>query len=90
VLGKAMTTRGRQTAFLFGIGLAFALPKQVPCEVPGRSCEVIIDRIARVGRSTSSPSACSSPSGCSAAICRSPTASASTVGERARGARISG
>jgi hypothetical protein len=44
VLGKAMTTRGRQTAFLFGIGLAFALPKQVPCEVPGRSCEVIVDR----------------------------------------------
>lgn len=38
-----MTTRGKQTAFLFGVALAFSLPKQVPCEVPGRSCEVIVD-----------------------------------------------
>ena len=35
-----MTTTGRRNAALFGIALALALPKQVPCEVPGRSCEV--------------------------------------------------
>jgi hypothetical protein len=36
-----MTTSGRRNAALFGIALALALPKQVPCEVPGRSsCEV--------------------------------------------------
>jgi hypothetical protein len=40
VLGKAMTTRGRQSAFAFGVLLALALPKQVPCEVPGRTCDV--------------------------------------------------
>lgn len=41
-----MTTRGRQTAFLFGVALALALPKEVPCEVPGRRCEVIVDGLA--------------------------------------------
>lgn len=35
-----MTTSGRRTAFLFGVLLALSLPKQVPCEVPGRRCEV--------------------------------------------------
>ena len=35
-----MTTNGRRNAALFGIALALALPKQVPCEVPGRSCEI--------------------------------------------------
>jgi hypothetical protein len=35
-----MTTSGRRNAALFGIALALALPKQVPCEVPGRACEV--------------------------------------------------
>lgn len=35
-----MTTNGRRNAALFGIAIALALPKQVPCEVPGRSCEI--------------------------------------------------
>lgn len=35
-----MSTNARRNAALFGIALALALPKQVPCEVPGRSCEV--------------------------------------------------
>lgn len=35
-----MTTSGRRNAALFGIALALALPKQVECEVPGRTCEV--------------------------------------------------
>lgn len=35
-----MTTSGRRNAALFGILLALALPKQVPCGVPGRVCEV--------------------------------------------------
>jgi hypothetical protein len=35
-----MTTSGRRNAALVGIALALALPKQVPCEVPGRSCEI--------------------------------------------------
>lgn len=35
-----MTTNGRRNAALFGIALALSLPKQVPCEVPGRACEV--------------------------------------------------
>lgn len=42
-MGKAMTTRGRQTAALFGVLLAAALPKQVPCEVPNSTCEVVRD-----------------------------------------------
>ena len=46
VLGKAMTTRGRQTAALFGVLVAIALPKQVPCEIPGDTCEVIRDHRA--------------------------------------------
>jgi hypothetical protein len=46
VLGKAMTTRGRQTAALFGVLVAIALPKQVPCEIPGETCEVIRDHRA--------------------------------------------
>jgi hypothetical protein len=42
VLGKAMTTRGRQTAFAFGVLVALALPIRVPCRVPGRTaCEVV-------------------------------------------------
>jgi len=36
-----MTTSGRRNAALFGIALALSLPKQVPCEVPGRTCEVL-------------------------------------------------
>jgi hypothetical protein len=43
VLGNAMSTRGRQTAAAFGILLALSLPKQVPCEIPGATCEVIDD-----------------------------------------------
>lgn len=35
-----MTTSARRNAALFGIALALALPIQVPCEVPGRSCEI--------------------------------------------------
>ena len=35
-----MSTNGRRNAALFGIAIALALPKQVPCEVPGRSCEI--------------------------------------------------
>ncbi len=35
-----MTTSGRRNAALFGLAIALALPKQVPCEVPGRSCGV--------------------------------------------------
>ncbi|MBE7450574.1 MAG: hypothetical protein HS111_17240 [Kofleriaceae bacterium] len=35
-----MTSSGRRNAALFGLALALALPKQVPCEVPGRSCEL--------------------------------------------------
>jgi hypothetical protein len=35
-----MTTSARRTAAFFGIALALALPKQVTCEVPGRSCEI--------------------------------------------------
>ena len=35
-----MTTSARRNAAFFGIALALALPKQVPCEVPGRSCEI--------------------------------------------------
>jgi len=46
VLGKAMTTRGRQTAAMFGVLVAIALPKQVPCEIPGATCEVIRDHRA--------------------------------------------
>lgn len=40
-----MTTRGRQTAALFGVIVALALPKDVPCGVPGRSCEVMRDHV---------------------------------------------
>jgi hypothetical protein len=40
MMGGKMTTRGRQTAFLFGVVLALSLPKQVPCEIPGAKCEV--------------------------------------------------
>jgi hypothetical protein len=35
-----MTSSGRRWAGLFGLTIALALPKQVPCEVPGRSCEI--------------------------------------------------
>ena len=35
-----MTTSGRRNAALFGIAIALALPKEVPCEVPGRSCAI--------------------------------------------------
>jgi len=35
-----MTTSARRNAALFGLAIALALPKQVPCEVPGRSCEI--------------------------------------------------
>lgn len=35
-----MTSSGRRSAALLGIAIVLALPKQVPCEVPGRTCEV--------------------------------------------------
>lgn len=35
-----MTTAGRRSAALFGVALALALPKRVPCEIPGDTCEV--------------------------------------------------
>ena len=35
-----MTTSARRNAAFFGIALALALPKQVECEVPGRSCAI--------------------------------------------------
>lgn len=38
-----MTTSGRRSAFAFGVLLALSLPKQVPCEIPGRTCEVMHD-----------------------------------------------
>src|SRR5436190_607473 len=40
MMGAKMTTAGRRSAFVFGVLLALSLPKQVPCEVPGASCEV--------------------------------------------------
>lgn len=46
-----MTTTSRRSAALFGLALALALPKKVPCEVPGRSCEVH-DRDNRVCQPT--------------------------------------
>lgn len=36
-----MSARGKQIAALCGIALALALPKQVPCERPGRQCGVL-------------------------------------------------
>lgn len=40
-----MTSSGRRSAALLGIAIVLALPKQVPCEVPGRApgvaCEVL-------------------------------------------------
>ena len=36
-----MTSASRRSAALFGILIVMALPKAVPCEVPGRSCEVL-------------------------------------------------
>ncbi len=35
-----MTSASRRNAALFGILIVMALPKAVPCEVPGRSCDV--------------------------------------------------
>jgi hypothetical protein len=35
-----MTTRGKRIALVLGILGALALPKKVPCEVPGRDCAV--------------------------------------------------
>lgn len=35
-----MTSSGRRSAALFGLLIVLALPKAVPCEVPGRECEV--------------------------------------------------
>jgi len=35
-----MTTRGKRIALVVGIVAALALPKKVPCEVPGRECSV--------------------------------------------------
>jgi len=33
-----MTSRGKQLAFLFGVLIAFFLPKQVECGYPGAKC----------------------------------------------------
>lgn len=35
-----MTTRGKRIAALVAIVAVMALPKKVPCEVPGRDCTV--------------------------------------------------
>jgi hypothetical protein len=34
----AMTSSGRRLAFLFGVLIAFALPKRVECGYPGATC----------------------------------------------------
>jgi len=39
-MGGKMTTSGRRSAFTFGVLLALSLPKQVPCEIPGATCEI--------------------------------------------------
>ena len=35
-----MTARGKQLAFLFGLVIAFLIPKHVECGYPGASCGV--------------------------------------------------
>ncbi len=35
-----MTSRGKRLAFLFGLVIAFALPKHVECGYPGGACTV--------------------------------------------------
>jgi hypothetical protein len=40
VFHPGMTTRGKRIALVLGIVAALALPKKVPCEVPGRECSV--------------------------------------------------
>jgi hypothetical protein len=43
-----MTSRGRRIAFVLGVVGALSLPKQVPCEVPGRACRDVRDDIGRL------------------------------------------
>ncbi|MDQ3301425.1 MAG: hypothetical protein M3619_32995 [Myxococcota bacterium] len=37
---RGMSSSGMRWAFLFGVVLAIALPKRVPCGVPGIECAV--------------------------------------------------
>ena len=39
-----MTSRGKRIAALVAVLAVMALPKKVPCEVPGRDCSVHDDR----------------------------------------------
>ena len=43
MLGAKMTYSARRWAFAFGVTLALSLPKRVPCEIPGATCEVMRD-----------------------------------------------
>lgn len=38
MFARHMTTRGKQLAALFGLALAFLMPKKVECGFPGASC----------------------------------------------------
>ncbi|MDQ3368019.1 MAG: hypothetical protein M3680_21545 [Myxococcota bacterium] len=38
IRARGMTSSGMRWAFLLGFLMAFALPKRVPCGVPGRTC----------------------------------------------------
>ena len=42
MLGRAMTSRGRQTAAIVGILGALALPKKTPCLAPYVACDAIV------------------------------------------------